>query len=93
MIHMKLQRDIYRTEQSRIVYVFEGDSCVTLSQGTQRQQILGGQGVTGDCCLVSMAKEVEKQIKCEKVYRHILPPRKFGMGMCFERRNRAFYVR
>lgn len=47
MIHMKLQRDIYRTEQSRIVYAFERDNCVTLSQGTQRQQILGGQGVTG----------------------------------------------
>lgn len=80
MIHMKLQRDIYRTEQSRIVYVFEGDNCVTLSQGTQRQQILGGQGVTGDCRLVSMAKEVEKQIKCEKVHRNILPPKNLGWG-------------
>lgn len=58
---MKLQRDIYRTEQSRIVYAFEGDNCVTLRQGTQRQQILGGQGVTGDCRLVSMAKEVESR--------------------------------
>lgn len=32
---MKLQRDIYRTEQSRPVSVFEGDNCVTLSQRTQ----------------------------------------------------------
>lgn len=49
--------------------------------------------MTGDCCLVSVAMNVEKQIKCEKVHRHILPPRKFGVGMCFEQRNRAFSVR
>lgn len=34
---MKLQRDIYRTEQSRPVSVFEGDNCVTLSQRKQKK--------------------------------------------------------